>query len=632
MPPPSRNVRPAPSAAARNEAAGKAAFLQKVQALVTAGQLDGAVQMLMTAIAKVKPLDAVEFRIRAAQLLRRSAKERAIAVLEEGVAQPPGASSGPAWLALAGLYEELRDRKKAMQAAQQTIGLQLTPGQRVDLGRLMSKLGMDREALAAVRAGYQASGDHPRLASYALRVALQAADWELSDRLTAQLMQAHQQGMTEEVSETPRTHLLWCEDEAVNVRTIASFAKRQFPERPPLVTQAWPAKPGRKLRVGYLSYDFRAHATSLLHLGAMRHHDHEQFEWVAYCTSYDDGSAMRRDMLSRFEQVRMLGKLSDLQAAQRIAQDRIDVLVDLNGLTEGTRMGILAHRPAPVQISYLGYPGTAGGRFIDYFIADPYTVPEGREALFPEKVIRIPHTYQINDYLARYLPPKPRKRPDGLPEGVPVVGMFNNVNKITPTAWQAWMRILQAVPEAVFWVLELNPVAREHLEAAAQRLGVAPGRLVFAPKLKQEQHLARMQFCDLMLDPWPYGGHTTTGDSLFAGVPVLALEGHNFASRVSGGLLHAAGLSELVRPTLEDYIAHGVQLLKSPERLAKMKQYLLRHRARLAVFDAPARTRHLELAYLATYALSVRGESPRHIRVEGGRAPVARADKKEAAQ
>lgn len=612
-----------PPAAARPAGTSKAAFLQKVQSLVQAGDVEQAVQQLLAVAQKASPPDRVELRVKAAQLLRRTGRERAIQVLQDTVAEIP--TAGMAWMTLAALYEDQRERKKAADAAITATQQRLTPQQRVDVGRLLSKMGKDRESLDAVRAGYAESGDSPKLASYALRVALQTADWALAERLKAQLLAAHQRGATEEVGETPRTHLLWCDDEAINVRAIAEFARRQFAEQPPLVTQAWPTEGGRKLRVGYISYDFRSHATSLLHLGAMRHHDHERFEWYAYCTSYDDGSAMRREMLSRFDKVRSVSKLSDKAAAQRIAEDRIDVLVDLNGLTEGTRLGILAQRPAPVQISYLGYPGTAGGRFVDYFIADPYTVPEGREALFPEKVIRIPHTYQINDYLARYLPPRPRKRPEGLPEGVPILGMFNNVNKLNPTVWQTWMRILQQAPQAVFWVLELNPVAREHLVEATRQAGVDPARLVFAPKAKQDAHVARLQWCDLMLDPWPYGGHTTTGDALFAGVPVLALEGRNFASRVSGGLLHAAGLPQLVQPTLDAYVAKAVELINDPAKLGRMKQYLLRNRKRLAAFDAPARTRHLETAYMAAYGLSARGMPPTHLRIEDRKSPKATA-------
>ncbi len=606
---------------AKAAAASKATFLEQVKKLADSGQLEQAVQLLLDKAANVARVDRLQLRMQAATLLRRIDQDRAIKLLETCAEEVPDA--GLCWMTLASLLDEKRDRKKSTHAAIKALACKLTPVQRVDVGRLLSKMGADREALQAVRQGYDESGQDAKLASYALRVALQGADWAFAQQLQAQLLAAHQRGETALVGETPRTHLLWCADEKINVKAISHFAARQFPVRKPMVEQAWPDGEKRKLRIGYISYDFRSHATSLLHMGAMRHHDHARFEWYAYCTSYDDGSALRREMLSRFDKVRLVSKLSDEAAAKQIVADKIDVLIDLNGLTEGTRMGILAWRPAPVQISFLGYPGTAGGRFVDYFVADDYTVPLGQEAVFPEKVIRIPHTYQINDYLARYLPPLPRRQALGLPPDVPVIGMFNNVNKLSPQVWSTWMRVLKAVPAAVFWVLDLSVVARERLVELTRQAGVDPSRLVFAPKVKQDQHLARIRHCDLMLDPWPYGGHTTTGDALFAGVPVVALEGTNFASRVSGGLLRAAGLDQFVQPTIDAYVGLAVALLRRPAELAEIKQHLLSNRSRLPVFDAPARARYLEAAYLAAYRQSARGLRPAHIHVHD-RPPPAR--------
>jgi predicted O-linked N-acetylglucosamine transferase (SPINDLY family) len=386
-------------------------------------------------------------------------------------------------MALAVVHDEGRRRKDTVAALKRAVQCKAKPNEKVDAGRMLARLGEPALGLAEVRQGYEESGASLRLASYTLRVALQCADWELSGRITAQLRQAHAQGRTAEASETPRTHVLWCADEATNMAVIAAFAKKAYPERERLVTTPWPHDGKRKLRVGYLSSDYRDHATSLLALGMLRHHDRSRFEWYGYCTSYDDGSALRREMISRFDKARTLGKLTDRQAAEIIVKDKIDVLVDLNGLTEGTRHGVMAWHPAPVQMSYLGYPGTVGGRFVEYVIGDDYTVPEGAEKLFPEKIIRIPPTYQINDYLARYLPPAPSRDELGLPSDRPVVGMFNNVNKVGPEVWKTWMRVLLQMPKAVFWMLDPGPVASEHLKTQAQALGVDLSRLIFAPKL-----------------------------------------------------------------------------------------------------------------------------------------------------
>lgn len=589
-------------------------LLDTANRLIREGKPKAAADALVELAGKLDPARQAGLLTRAAGLLRQEDRERALQLAGEAVRRVPELASG--WLLLAQIQDERRNRKGAVAAALRVLQSKASPTELVEAGRQLSRLGENRQGLAAVRRGYEESGRAIGLAAYTLRVALQAADWDLSEQITARLRDAHASGRTREAGETPRTHLLWCADEATNIGVISAFAEKTFPARAPMVTAAWPDGEKRKLRVGYLSYDFREHATSLLALGMMRHHDHERFELFGYCTSYDDGSAMRRDILSRFDHVRSLAKLNDQAAARRIVEDRIDVLVDLNGLTEGTRHGILAWRPAPVQISYLGYPGTAGGRFVDYIVGDPYTVPPGAEALYPERVIRIPHSYQINDFVARYLPPLPARRPAGLAPGVPVIGMFNNVNKVGREVWSAWMEILSAVPTAVLWMLDPGEPARENLrEAARKAAGVDVARIVFAPKLKHEPHLARLQYCDLILDPWPYGGHTTTSDALFAGIPVVAIEGSNFASRVSGGLLKAAGLGSLVQQDVAAYVRCAVSLLQKPEELARCKAYLRNKRRSLPVFDAVGRTRHLEAAYLAAYRRSASGLPPQHLTV-----------------
>jgi predicted O-linked N-acetylglucosamine transferase (SPINDLY family) len=281
-----------------------------------------------------------------------------------------------------------------------------------------------------------------------------------------------------------------------------------------------------------------------------------------------------------------------------------------------------------VQISYLGYPGSSGGRYVDYIIADDYTLPAGQEAHFPEKIIRIPPTYQINDYAARWLPPAPRRTSLGLPAGAQVLGMFNNVNKVTSTVWAAWMETLKRAPKSLLWMLDPGEVARLNLTRAAEAAGVGAGRILFAPRARQESHMARLQLCDLILDPWPYGGHTTTGDALFAGVPVVVLEGSNFASRVSGGLLVAAGLKDLVRPTMKAYIDTVISLLNQPDEIVKIRRHLLARRTRLPVFDAATRTRQLEAAFRTVHERRLGNLPAQHVRV-GVNAPATH--KKDAA-
>lgn len=614
--PPTKAATPTKAAAVPTRAAAKEfkhPLLDEARALAAKGSLLEAANTMESLAASLKGNERAQVLCYAALMLKALDNPRALAWAQQATQQAPQLTQ--TWMALAAVYDETRKRKETIDALQQALKTSATPHQCVDAGRMLVRLGEQALGLEAVRKGYDASNGQLGLASYSLRVALQCADWALAGRITRQLRQAHDEGRTVEAAETPRTHVLWCADEATNMKVIQAFAKRAYPERERLVTQAWPDDGKRKLRIAYLSSDYRDHATSLLALGLMRHHDRSQFELVAYCTSYDDGSALRREMLNRFDRARTISKMTDRQAADLIVKDKIDVLIDLNGLTEGTRHGVLAWHPAPVQISYLGYPGTVGGRFVEYIIGDDYTVPQGAEQLYPEKVIRIPPTYQINDYVARYLPPAPTRQQLGLPADRPIVGMFNNVNKVHPEVWQTWMKILKLVPNAVLWMLDPGAVAAGHLREQAQLAGVEPGQLVFAPKLKQDAHLARLRQCDIVLDPWPYGGHTTTGDALFAGVAVVALEGTNFASRVSGGLLKGAGLGNLVMPNIDSYVNKAVELINKPAELQKIKQFLRKNRDTLPVFDALTRTRQLEAGYRAAHQRALRGLAPDHLLV-----------------
>jgi predicted O-linked N-acetylglucosamine transferase (SPINDLY family) len=609
---------PPPEAVGRVVAAkGKQQFshpmLDQARQLVAQGRPGEAARTLEELARQVLPFEAGQLFSLASSFARPVDGKRALALAEEATRCQP--EMAQAWLALTQARDQLRDRKGSIEAAMTVLKLKASPTQWVEAGLHLSRLGQDGSALEAVRKGYQASGEAVALASPTLRVALQSADWALADRITPRLRALHAQGKTTEAAETPRTHLLWCDDEATNIQVVTQFAKKVFASMPAMQVKPRPeAGKTKKLRVGYLSFDFRDHATALLVMGLMRHHDRNRFELYAYCASWDDGTALRRDIISRFDVARSISQVSDHKAAVQIAKDQIDVLIDLNGTTEGTRMGVLAWRPAPVQISYLGFPGTAGGRFVDYVIADDYTVPLGVEALYPEKLIRTPPVYQINDYAARWLPPPPDPASIGLPPGALVIGMFNNVNKVGSLVWATWMEILKAVPEAVLWQLEPGPVAKAHLLAAAALAGVTESRLIFVPKARQEAHVARLQLCHLVLDPWPYGGHTTTGDALFAGVAVVALEGRNFASRVSGSLLCAAGLEQLVRPDCASYVETAVRLLQQPKELLRLRQHLLGRRQQLPVFDACTRTRQLEAAYLAAHARAVQGLPTDHLR------------------
>jgi len=518
------------------------------------------------------------------------------------------------WMNLAFIHEQYRDPKNAIDMAKKALTLKPCPSSMVQLAVLLSKFNDDHTAISAIKDGFAQSDSAITLATSVLRVALKNCDWILSEdvigRLKAYYSKADFVGV-----ETPRTHLLWCADEALNVKVLSKFAAQNFPTQPTTYQLHHKDLKKQKLRIGLLSYDFREHATSHLAMGMLRHINRGRFEYYAYCTSWDDGSALRRDILNRCATTKIISDRSDKEAADLIHHDQIDILVDFNGLTEGTRLGIFALRPAPIQMSYLGFPGTSGGRFIDYIFADDYSVPKERNALFPEKIIRIMPTYQINDYAAKWLPPALTKDKITRFQGKIVIGMFNNINKVSSVVWTTWMLILKRLPDAILWILNPGYLARNNLLDIAFSHGVSKDQIIFAPKLKVEEHFGRLQLCDFVLDPWPYGGHTTTSDALFCNVPVVALEGSNFASRVSGGLLIAAGLPKVVAKDIPEYIEIAVDLANDKEMLSRMKDHLKREKQQLPVFDAKKRTQQIERAFLFAYDRYLEKKAPVSFRV-----------------
>ena len=504
-----------------------------------------------------------------------------------------------AYLIAGGVQDRLGDRKASEVSMTAVIDSpRSTPAQRLKAANLLVRFGKQEVALKAAREAFDAMGRPLEHVPTILYISQVTAEFDLTDQLTNQLRQAYAEGKGAQANESPRTNLLWCEDEAINIQVVKNWSAKALPsvKTEPLP----PLEPlqGRRIRVGYLSSDFREHPTSRLINGLLRNHDHSKFEIFMYCSGWDDGSPMRKEVESHCDQVHSVAKLSDQEAAALIRSHRIDVLVELNGPTRANRMGILAYRPAPVQIDYLGWPGSVGGRVVDYVVGDDITLPKALEHTYPEKIIRLSKVYQINDYAARTLPPKPTRKEAGLPEGdFLVLGMFNAINKVHNQAWAVWMKIMQAVPNTILWILDPGPLARKHLAVAAKRYGVDIKRIIGAPRLPEQLHIARLQHCDLMLDPWPYGGHTSTADALFAGVPVVALMGKNFAGRVSAALLHAAGLKGLVASDLQDYANRLVHLLKNPGELERAKAFVKEKVPTSDVFNARDKARQMEEAY-----------------------------------
>ena len=365
----------------------------------------------------------------------------------------------------------------------------------------------------------------------------------------------------------------------------------------------------RKLRIGYLSWDFHQHATSYLIAELFEIHDRDRFEIHAYSYGPDDGSAIRARIGRACDRFTDVADQSYAAAAQAIYSDEVDVLVDLKGYTQGSRSQIMALRPAPVQVSWLGYPGTMGTDCIDYMIADPFIIPAGMERCYSEQVVRLPDCYQINDRRREISGRRLTREECGLPARGMVFCCFNLAYKILPDVFARWMRIMQAVPDSVLWLLDANPWASRNLRRAAAAQGVAPERLVFAPRQPLAEHLARYRLTDLALDTFPYTSHTTASDSLWAGCPLVTCSGETFASRVAGSILINAGMPELVTASFEEYEQRVLDLAASPTQLGDLRRRLEENRDTCPLFDTPRFTRNLERAYEQMVA-AVRGYGP----------------------
>jgi predicted O-linked N-acetylglucosamine transferase (SPINDLY family) len=384
------------------------------------------------------------------------------------------------------------------------------------------------------------------------------------------------------------------EDPAQQLAAARQYVKHKITLDVPRLA---PARPygHKKLRIGYCSGDLCLHPVAMLTVELFELHDRERFEVYGFDWSREDNSPLRQRVIRAMDHFERIHALSDEQAAQLIRRHEIDILIDLQGQTLGARAGMLAYRPAPVQITYLGLPATTGLPFIDYVIADRFLIPESAQAFYSEKPLYLPDVYQVSDRQRRSSPP-PSRADCGLPEGAFVFCSFNNNYKITPEVFGTWMNILRRVPGSVLWLLADNVWAQENLKREALAQGVEEDRLVFAPRAAPEDYLARYAVADLFLDCYPFNGGTTVNDALWMGLPVVTRAGQTFASRMAGALLTAAGLPHLVTQDLAAYEEKAVALATAPGQCRGLREHLAQVREHGVLFDTPRLVKHLEQA------------------------------------
>jgi protein O-GlcNAc transferase len=393
----------------------------------------------------------------------------------------------------------------------------------------------------------------------------------------------------------PLTFLPFCDDGALRRACSEAFVADRVGAA---ATPLWNGESYAhdRIRIAYLSADFHQHATAELIAGLLERHDRTRFEVTAISFSRDDGSAMRARLIKAFDRFEDVRSLSDADVARLLRDGEFDIAVDLKGHTEGARPGILAHRPCPVQISYLGYPGTIGAPWLDTILADAVVLPLSDQPFYSEKIVHLPHCYQVNDG-TRVIGETPSRTEAGLPVNGFVFCCFHAAWKITPDMFDVWMRLLAAVPGSVLWLLDDNASARRNLQAAATARGIDPARLVFAPRMEQAAHLARHRLADLFLDTLPYNAHTTASDALWTGLPLVTCLGNQFDGRVAASLLQTIGLPEMVTDSLQEYEALALALVQDPARLAALKARLAANRLTSPLYDTAGFCAAIEAAY-----------------------------------
>lgn len=460
-------------------------------------------------------------------------------------------------------------------------------------GRTMHLLQNHRQSQVSYEAALSiAPGDSAAFNGAAL-AALHLCDWDRYAGLEETMMRRVAAG-----SFASTLTLLACGgDEGLQLQAAKAALAQMLPAG--LTAAPRPHRRNRaKIRLGYLSSDFGEHPVGAQIAELLERHDRGRFEISGFSTRGDDGSALRSRIVRAFDNFHDLQDLSDASAAERIADTELDILIDLNGHTNGARFGILARRPAPVQASWLGYAGTSGADFIDYVIADAHVAPLGSEAAFSEKIIRLPHTYFVSD-ATRTIGEIPARSQEGLPESAFVFCCFNASWKIRAPLFQLWMRLLAQTPGSVLWLRAAGDDVTANLRQAAYAQDIDPSRLIFAHKANISVHLARHALADLFLDTLPFNAHATACDALWAGLPVLTCRGASFCGRVGASLLHAAGLPQLVTDDIGAYEALALDLARDPGKLASLKATLKNTRGHAPLFDTDLFRRDFEAALAA---------------------------------
>lgn len=529
----------------------------------------------------------------------------ALASFDRAIALHPGLADAFGYRG--GVLLALRRYHEALQSLDQALKLRPEFGI-VLLNRALTLLHLERrtEALDPINKLLRIAPDFPYALGLLQRLQSELCDWAGFDDRTRSIEGAVTAGRTADV---PFQFLMISGRPADQFACARAYAADLHPASPePL----WRGERYRheRIRIAYISADFREHAVARLIAELIELHDRRRFEIIGVSLGSATPSPMRDRLQRSFDRFLDASPHHDRNVAETLRQLEVDIAVDLMGYTHGCRPGILACRPAPVQVNYLGYPGTMGAPYVDYIVADRTLVPEGDDAAYSEKVIRLPEAYQPNDRRRGLPPPATDRAAEGLPESAFVFCCFNNQFKLSPTIFAVWMRLLRSLPDSVLWLLDSNPDAVANLRREAERAGVEARRVVFAARVSASAHLARHALADLFLDTLPYGAHTTASDALWTGLPLLTCRGTAFPGRVAASLLTAAGLPEMIVEDLEAYEALALRLATDRSRLAAMRAKLVANRSSCPLFDTDRYRQHLEVAFATMWRRAEDGLAP----------------------
>ncbi len=545
--------------------------------------------------------------------------DAAVACLDQALALRPGdvASLSNRGGALAEL------QRPAEALASLNLALTHDPACTIALfnrGMALRDLKRPDEAAASFSRLLEIDPAFPWARGYLLNSKLQCCDWAGYDEALARLEAAVRSGSR---ADAPYLFLMASQSPAAQLECAKTWVADACPAAAEPVWRGARYRHDR-IRIAYLSADLYEHAMAYLTAELFELHDRSRFEVTGVSLGPDDRSALRKRIERGFDRFIDGRALSDREVAQKLADLEIDIAVDMNGFTQRNRAAIFAQRCAPVQVAFLGYPGTMGAEYMDYIIADRHVIPSGDEKYYSEKVVRLPDTYQVNDRTHPVATRTPLRSEAGLPEKGFVFCCFNNNFKVTPQMFAIWMRLLAKIEGSVLWLLQDNALVVRNLRAEAEARGVAGERIVFAGRVSSPDHLARQRLADLFLDTLPYNAHTTASDALRVGLPLVTCVGPAFPGKVAGGLLTACGMPELVTHSLADYEALALRLAMEPGLLKGLRSKLEANRATCALFDTDRYRRHIEAAYTRMHARTQQGLPPEQFDVESPAGPSHR--------